>query len=139
MEFGEDTGSEDTSNTGEDGEDDLEDPTRQPGEVWDAEEDEEEDEDEEDLVEHDEEEDDEDDEEDVNEQIDGVGGDEGDEEMMWQVRISHLLIYVAHSLQSRTSMPSRRQDDPRMRWTTKKIPEVSFLSTKVEFRWLKST
>ncbi|KAF7361866.1 hypothetical protein MVEN_00531100 [Mycena venus] len=83
MDFGEETGSEDTSNTGDEGED--EEPTRQPGEVWDAEEDEDEDdEDEEDLVEQDEEEDDEEDGGDANDQIDGVEGDEGDEEMMWQ-------------------------------------------------------
>ncbi|KAJ7188201.1 hypothetical protein C8R46DRAFT_1341056 [Mycena filopes] len=84
MDFGEETGSEDTSNTGDEGED-LEDPTRQPGEVWNTEEDEDdEDDEEEDLVENNEEDDEEDDEGDGNEQIEGVEGDEGDEEMMWQ-------------------------------------------------------
>ncbi|KAJ7132750.1 hypothetical protein C8R43DRAFT_929975 [Mycena crocata] len=84
MDFGEETGSEDTSNTEDEGEDD-EDPTRQPGEVWDPEEDEEEDdEDEEDLIENNDDEDDDEDEDDANDQIDDVEGDGGEEEMMWQ-------------------------------------------------------
>ncbi|KAK7057165.1 hypothetical protein R3P38DRAFT_3252330 [Favolaschia claudopus] len=85
MDFGEETGSEDTSNTGDEGED--EEHPHQPGEVWDQEEDEDdEDEDEDDLVEQgdDDDEDEDEDEEDANDQIRGVGGDEGDEEMMWQ-------------------------------------------------------
>ncbi|KAJ7287510.1 hypothetical protein C8J57DRAFT_1707813 [Mycena rebaudengoi] len=75
MDFGEETGSEDTSNTGDEGDDDdLEDPTQADDE----------DEDEEDLVENNAEEDDEDDEDDANDEMDGDDGDEGDEEMMWQ-------------------------------------------------------
>ncbi|KAJ7647304.1 hypothetical protein FB45DRAFT_975025 [Roridomyces roridus] len=68
MEFGEETGSEDTSNTGDDGEDDLEDPAHQPGD--------------EDLVEHDDEDDEDEDGDDGEEQMNGPEGDEGDEEMI---------------------------------------------------------
>ena len=87
MDFGEETGSEDTSNTEEEGdENDLDNQPREPEEVWQDEDDE----DGENLVENEEEneEEDEDDEDDV----------EVDDEMMWQVcatvyrrGVSHLI------------------------------------------------
>jgi E3 ubiquitin-protein ligase HUWE1 len=74
MDFGEETGSEDTSNTEEEGEDPLDNATQQSGDGW-----QDEDEEDEDLVANEDEnepDEDEDEEEDA---------DEEEEEMMWQV------------------------------------------------------
>ncbi|KAF5386145.1 hypothetical protein D9615_002574 [Tricholomella constricta] len=77
MDFGEETGSEDTSNTEDEGEEDV-DETRGSGEEWDDGEEEEED-----LVEN---EDEEDDEEGDDHHVEDEGEDEDEEDMMWQVR-----------------------------------------------------
>jgi E3 ubiquitin-protein ligase HUWE1 len=80
MEYGDETGSEDTSSSGSDHEeDDLDHRTPDSGEVWDDEGDEEE----EDLVEQRDEEDE--DEEEVGDDND-EGEDEEEEDIMWEVR-----------------------------------------------------
>ncbi|RDB16805.1 E3 ubiquitin-protein ligase TOM1-like [Hypsizygus marmoreus] len=77
MDFGEETGSEDTSNTESEGEEEPDEGTRGSGEVWDDGEEEEDD-----LVENEDDEDEDEDEGD-DRHIDNEGEDE-EEEMMWQ-------------------------------------------------------
>ncbi|KAL0955931.1 hypothetical protein HGRIS_002119 [Hohenbuehelia grisea] len=79
MEYGDETGSEDTSNTDDDGEEDeLEDATHAASEPWDDEEDEDED-----LVENEDGHDDEDGEDGEDNEDEGDEDDDADDEMMW--------------------------------------------------------
>lgn len=81
MDFGEETGSEDTSNTEDEAdEDDLENVTHNPSEVWDEGEEEEE----EGLVENHDSHDDDDDDDDEGDDDEGEADEEADEEMMWE-------------------------------------------------------
>ncbi|KAG6866357.1 hypothetical protein C0991_005278 [Blastosporella zonata] len=78
MDFGEDTGSEHTSNTEDEGDEGVEDETHGTGEAWDEGEEEDED-----LVENDDDEDGDEEDEDHHDE-DGEDDDEDDEDVMWQ-------------------------------------------------------